>query len=131
MTIVKKKVNFFMSPKEKIQGIIYVEDLVNVFLQAMKKNKNGIYIVSNENVTINQTIKLIKKILGVYFLEIHLPVSLIRIISRLLKKNVNCIIKSRAYDCSKIRKDLGFKPKVNLEEGLKRTINWYKSVGYL
>jgi UDP-glucuronate decarboxylase len=38
--------------------------------------------------------------------------------------------KRRCPDTSKIEELLGWKPKVDLEEGLKKTITWFSSKGY-
>ena len=38
--------------------------------------------------------------------------------------------KQRRPDISLAKKKLGWKPKINLEEGLKRTIEWFKEQGY-
>ncbi|MGH7858395.1 MAG: hypothetical protein ACREQY_13810 [Candidatus Binatia bacterium] len=37
----------------------------------------------------------------------------------------------RAFDISRARRVLGYEPKVVLEEGLRRTYDWYRSAGYL
>ena len=36
------------------------------------------------------------------------------------------MIPKRMIDISLAKEKLGFQPKVSLEEGLKKTINWYK-----
>ncbi len=35
-------------------------------------------------------------------------------------------MKDRAFDISKAKRILGYQPKYSLEEGLKRTAEWYK-----
>jgi dihydroflavonol-4-reductase len=34
-------------------------------------------------------------------------------------------------DCGKSIRDLGFKQKISLEEGVRRTVNWYKEQGWI
>jgi nucleoside-diphosphate-sugar epimerase len=38
---------------------------------------------------------------------------------------------SRVYDIQRARTELGFAPKVGLEEGMKRTAEWYYKHQYL
>ena len=38
--------------------------------------------------------------------------------------------KMRRPDISLAKKKLGWQPKIKLDEGLKRTIDWFKSIGY-
>jgi nucleoside-diphosphate-sugar epimerase len=38
---------------------------------------------------------------------------------------------NRGWDISRARTELGFRPRVNLEEGLKLTMEWYQSRGLL
>jgi nucleoside-diphosphate-sugar epimerase len=39
--------------------------------------------------------------------------------------------KDRAFDISKAQNDLGYKPRVSLQEGLTITARWYKNQGWL
>ena len=36
-----------------------------------------------------------------------------------------------SFDISKAKRDLGYAPKVDLDEGLKRTGEWYRAEGYI
>ena len=38
---------------------------------------------------------------------------------------------SRAFDISRARNEIGYQPKVGLDEGLQRTAQWYRAQGYL
>lgn len=63
-------------------------------------------------------------------------IDIVRMILRLLAKDESCIrfVKDRpghdyryALDNTKIRKELGWKPKINLEAGLAKTVDWYRN----
>ena len=47
------------------------------------------------------------------------------------RRRVDFFIKDRAFDISKAKKLLGYQPKISLDEGLKRTADWYKEQGLL
>ena len=38
---------------------------------------------------------------------------------------------NRAFDISKAKRELGYKPTISLDEGLRRTGEWYRAEGYL
>ncbi len=49
----------------------------------------------------------------------------------LTRSRVQFLTHSRVYDTSKAKTELGFTPKVELEEGMKNTAEWYHKHGYL
>ena len=97
------------------RDFLYVDDAVEAAISALKAKPGSIYNVgTNKEITINSLLKLILKILNKKIKPIYKP----------LRKGE--IIKSR-IDYSKIKKDLGWQPKDDLKEGLKKTIEWFKS----
>jgi nucleoside-diphosphate-sugar epimerase len=112
----KNNDNFFIKGTgNEIRSFIYIEDFVNAFNLLIKKGKHlHIYNIGTAN---KVKIKFLAKTIG-----------------KLMKTKINIKNKPIAYggtpircpDITKIKK-LGFYPKVNLLQGLKRTIAWYKS----
>ena len=49
----------------------------------------------------------------------------------LYRRRVDFFTKSRAFDITRARQELGYDPKIGLREGIKRTLRWYTSVGWL
>ncbi len=49
----------------------------------------------------------------------------------LTRSRVQFLTHSRAYDISRAKNELGFAPRVELEEGMKNTAEWYHRHGYL
>jgi nucleoside-diphosphate-sugar epimerase len=49
----------------------------------------------------------------------------------LYRRRVDFFTKSRAFDISRARAELGYDPKVDLQEGLRRTLEWYRLNGWL
>lgn len=49
----------------------------------------------------------------------------------LYRRRVDFYTKSRAFDISRARGELGYEPKVDLDEGLRRTAEWYRAQGWL
>lgn len=55
----------------------------------------------------------------------------LRIEPPLYRRRVEFYTKSRAFDASKARRELGFDPQVDLGEGIHRTAEWYRKQGML
>ena len=97
----------------EIRSFIYIDDFIDAFNLLIEKGKHlQIYNIGTTNkIKIKYLAKLILEIIGI-------------------KKNINKspiaygATQIRCPDISKIKK-LGFYPKINLKEGLKRTIVWY------
>jgi nucleoside-diphosphate-sugar epimerase len=49
----------------------------------------------------------------------------------LTRSRVEFLTKSRVYDVRRAKVELGYAPRIELEEGLKRTTDWYRGHGYL
>jgi nucleoside-diphosphate-sugar epimerase len=123
----------------------YIDDLVQAFELSMEKAKDDIYIIAGERfVTVEEFADIIAKKLGISLLKIRMPAKLLRlsaVISEFLSKvfsftppitqsRINFFTENRAFDISKAKRELGYRP-IRLEEGLEKTIDWYKEVGLL
>jgi dihydroflavonol-4-reductase len=47
------------------------------------------------------------------------------------RRRVDFFTKSRSFDISRARKELGFNPQVGLRDGIRRTLDWYRQRGWL
>lgn len=47
------------------------------------------------------------------------------------RRRIEFFVNNRAYDIGKAERRLGYRPAVNLDEGLARTAAWYRAQGYL
>ena len=47
------------------------------------------------------------------------------------RRRVDFFTKSRAFDITRARKELGFEPLIGLRQGIRRTLVWYKQQGWL
>ena len=55
----------------------------------------------------------------------------LRVEPPIFRRRVDFYTKSRAFDTTRAQSELGFAPKVDLEEGIHRTAAWYRSEGLL
>ena len=49
----------------------------------------------------------------------------------LYRRRVDFFTKSRAFDISRARQELGYAPAVDLRDGIRRTLAWYREQGWI
>ncbi len=130
-------------PSEQILSLVYVSDLVDGFILAGESEKatGEVYFISGDEIcTWKEIESVVLKTLDKKVIRIKIPASIlysISFISELIFKlqgkasplNLEKIrdIRQKNWACSieKAKKELGYSPKVSLEEGMRITINWY------
>lgn len=126
-------------------GTVAVEDMVDGMLLAMEKGKTGErYIFCSDNIRLFDLYNLIAKLLKKQKIRIRLPSvtyyplyfagAVLQRISRkpiIATEIVRWSCNFRYYDSTKARKELGWKPKIPLEESLIRAIKYYRTIGAL
>lgn len=122
--------------------LAYVEDLADAFILASETDKaigETFIIANNEIPTLNELVLKISNIIEKPGKIIHFPVLPFQIAGSLCEKvciplginppiyrrRVDFFTKSRSFDISKAKRILSYSPKVSLEEGLKKTAEWY------
>ena len=117
----KNKKPILRSNGKLIRDYLYVSDVARAYITLMsymkkKKQKLFIYNVgSKENFRVITLVNNIKKILD----KNHLK--------PLILNNSNIEIKRQKLNFNKIKRELNWYPKVNITQGLKKTILWYKN----
>lgn len=105
-----------------IRGFCYLTDLISAIMFTTFDDKvNEVYNICNEdeNITI---LELSKKLVGL-FPEKKLNVSYVKISEK--EKEAYCKFKRVKMNTDKLR-NLGWKPKISLNDGLKNTVNSFK-----
>ena len=127
---------------------LYVDNLVDACLLAMQDGKGDgqAYLIADEEyVEIEELVRRVGKALGVELKIRHYPVTPLvvaghifeklckplRITPPIFPRRVDWYRQDRAFDISKAKSELGYRPRVGLDEGLKKTADWYKEKGYL
>lgn len=99
---------------EQTRDYVFFEDVVRAFLLAAQSDKTGFYNVgTGRETSVNKLFQILKKIIGSKQEALHGP-------AKPGELQRSCL------DYSKIKKELGWQPKYNLERGLKETINWFQ-----
>jgi len=96
------------------RDFVFVADIVNAATLAIKAEKSGIFNVATAKETnINDIFLIIKQETGAAFKEVHKP-------APKGEQQRSCL------DYSKIKSELNWSPKYDLEQGLKETVAWFK-----
>ena len=128
--------------------LTYIDDLVaGLHLCATVPAAAGrTYILAGGEVTtLNRLAELIAEEAHVPPPSMHLPVwpfwfagAICEVLCRPLRveppiyrRRVDFFTKSRAFDISRARTELGYAPAVGLREGIRRTLDWYRRQGWL
>jgi nucleoside-diphosphate-sugar epimerase len=128
--------------------LTYIDDLVEGFrlCASVPAAAGRTYILAGAEVTtLNELLAIVAEEAHVKPPSMHLPVWPVWVAGALCeavcvplgiepplyRRRVDFFTKSRAFDISRARAELGYAPKVGLHEGVARTLAWYRSNGWL
>ena len=128
--------------------LTHVDDLVEGFrlAGAVPAAAGRTYILAGGEVTtLNELVAIIAGEAGVRPLDVHLPVwpfwiagaaceavcAPLGLEPPIYRRRVDFFTKSRAFDISRARAELGFAPEVDLRSGTRRTLAWYREQEWL
>lgn len=127
---------------------LYIDNLVDAFVSVMEpaRGQGEAYLIADEHyVEIERLVKMVGEALGVAVRTPHYPVlplvvaghvceKLCRpfgIVPPIFPRRVDWYRQNRAFRIDKAKRELGWSPRVDLPEGLRRTAAWYRAEGLL
>lgn len=127
---------------------LYIDNLVDAFILAMEdgKGEGEAYLIADEQyIQIEDLVRRVGKALGIDVKIPHYPVWPVVVVGHIVEKackpfgikppifprRVDWYRQNRAFRIDKARKDLGYQPRVGIDEGLRRTAEWYQREGLL
>lgn len=144
---VKKGKFAFIGDGESVNHPVYIDDLTQGISEATRYGKDGeVYIIGGPRaVTKNELIDTIATELGVPSPRLHIPRwfanlaacagelfgSATGIEPLITRSRVIMMDENYGYSIEKVRKELHFQPKIDLREGISRTIASYKQNQWL
>ena len=128
--------------------LTYVDDLVEGFRRCAEHPAAAgrTYILAGGEVTtLNELVLRIARVAGVRPPRLHLPVWPFRTAAAMCeavcvplglepplhRRRVDFYTTSRAFDSSRARREIGYAPEVGLDEGIARTLAWYRQHGWI
>ena len=139
---------FMVGSGEVYYHLSHIDDLVQGFLLCGEEPAaiGNVYIIGSEEYqTLNEFVARVAAAVGVDPPRRHVPLwpvmaaavacericTPLRINPPLHKRRVEFFVKPRAFSVEKAKRELGFTPRVPLDEGLRRTAAWYVQEGLL
>jgi 2-alkyl-3-oxoalkanoate reductase len=127
---------------------LYIDHLVDALVLAMVEGKGvgEAYLIADERyLEIEDLVRRVARALDVEVKIPHYPVTPVVIAGHVCEKickpfginppifprRVDWYRQNRAFNIDKAKRDLGYRPAVDIDEGLRRTAEWYRSEGYL
>jgi len=142
---ISRGIETYVGTKKQLLTFVYVKDLVNLLIESLCSDfeQKSYFVTDLNNYTAQEFNTAIKKELNKKTLSIVVPKSIVKILAWINEK-ISCIfipnnstLNIDKYkeisqvnwlcDSSDIVNDFDFKPRYNLQKGMKETINWYKS----
>jgi dihydroflavonol-4-reductase len=128
--------------------LTYIDDLVEGFRLCGEHPAaaNRTYILAGPEVTtLNELVRSVAEVARVKPSTVHLPVwpfwiagaaceavcTPLGIEPPIFRRRVDFFTKSRAFDISRARQEIGYAPAIGLGEGIARTLEWYRQHGWL
>ncbi|MDH5510866.1 MAG: NAD-dependent epimerase/dehydratase family protein [Nitrospinota bacterium] len=127
---------------------VYISDLVEALILAYESEKapgQAYIIAGQESVTLNKMVQIIAGTAEVELHARHLPGVLFRAYSSVCqtvcsffsveppisRRYVDIFVKNHSYSIKKAVSELGYQPKVGLEQGARLTYDWYRDKGLI
>jgi nucleoside-diphosphate-sugar epimerase len=127
---------------------LYIDNLIDAFVLAMEdgKGEGEAYLIADEQyLEIEDLVRRVGKALNVDVKVPHFPVWPVVAAGHVVEKacrpfgitpplfprRVDWYRQNRAFKIDKAKRDLGYAPKVGIDEGLRRTAEWYRKEGLL
>jgi nucleoside-diphosphate-sugar epimerase len=145
---VKRRRFVMLGSGEVHYHLSYIDDLIDGILLCGSQAQalGNVYIIAGERpVTLNELVKLVAEAVGVVPRNWRMPLwpvmglahvceavcTPLRIHPPIFPRRVDFFRKERAFNIDKAKRELGYTPKVDLADGLKRTADWYRQQGLL
>jgi len=126
----------------------YIDNLVDVFLLAQDSQMSGgrPYLVGDDHyLTIEELVRRVADAMDTEVRIPHLPIGPLLVAGHVVEavcrpfgvappifpRRVDWFRQNRAFDISRAREELGYVPRIGLDEGLRRTAEWYRANGFL
>jgi nucleoside-diphosphate-sugar epimerase len=127
---------------------VYIDNLVDGFYAAFESSREKAepYIIADqEYFTIKELVKKVGDSMGIRVRFLHLPFMPLYILSAIVegicvplrmkppifRRRIDWFRQNRAFVIDRAKDEIGYTPGVGIEEGLRKTAEWYKGKGYI
>ncbi len=133
--------------RPKLTPLVHVDDAIQGLLLAAEKGATGqIYLLTNrESMPFDNIRRILQRALAIRRLPLYVPESAAVLLASLSeriftligktppvsRKNIESTLADRVFSIEKAAKELGFRPLVDPEKGLRETVEWYRENGWV
>jgi len=115
---------------KNLRSLIFVENLVDAIIACIEARATigTTYLVSDgQDISTPDLVRALSAALGIQAKLFHCPVALLKVGGAIIGQNDNLVrlTGSLRIDCTKIDRELGWRARYSLEEGLRQTARWY------
>lgn len=127
---------------------LYIDNLLDAFVLAMEDGKGDgeAYLIADDQyLEIEDLVRRVARALEVEVKIPHFPVMPLVVAGHICEflwkpfksappifpRRVDWYRQNRAFKIDKAKRDLGYVPRVSIDEGLRRTAEWYRAEGYV
>jgi len=131
-----------------VENFIHLTGMSNLIegfvLAGEKGRKSGIYIITDEHpIKFKRLVEVVSEGLGIKNSKLYVPLFIARPVAKIFEKisrsedpfltthKVDIVTQNRAYSIEKAKKDLGYNPKINTEDGVRKIVKEYLEEGVL
>jgi nucleoside-diphosphate-sugar epimerase len=133
--------------RPKLTPLIHVDDATDGLVLVIEKGRVGeTYLITNaRSEAFDEIRRTLLRGLGVFRPPLYVPewlaLSVASLVERafalagkappVTRKNIESTLADRVFSIGKARRELGFEPRINPEQGLIETVQWYRKEGWL
>lgn len=146
--LLNKRLELYSGTKPQFLTFIYIDDLLEIIFRSMETEvSRKAYFVSDGNLYPSEKLNdIIKSLLDKKALKLKLPLPVVKVIANLseqvskvtgkypaLNRDKFEELKCRNWNCdiSNLVEDLDYTPEHSLEDGMRKTVEWYKKEAWL
>lgn len=145
--MLKKGTFFVVGECEANFHAVYIDDLIaGIELAINDDSNNEVFILGGDKyISLKEYITIAAHAVGARYPWIKIPFAPMYALSAIVefacvpfgieppifRRRVKFYRNNRAFDITKAKQKLGYTPEISLEEGMKRTVEWYMANGYL
>lgn len=112
--LLKGEPTFIYNDGETTRDYVYIEDAVRALIMAAESEEVGVFnIGTGKETSTNELFEMVREEIGVQAKPDN-------------REDVVDVVKRNALDASRAKKKLGWKPEISLEEGIEKTVSWYR-----
>lgn len=147
--LASRRINVFYGNRDYVSSVVYVDDLVQAIIDAARSGNTigkGYFICDGEPITWFEYQRHVVDAVGKRALNVYLPQFSLDIAAALGELATRFDNKPRIYNRQRVmmgkqvawtckhdaaRNDFGYAPKTFVKDGVSKTLEWYRSAGWL